>query len=177
MSEENFSEFLKREPLAKFSVYTQIQIQHLWTLSSEVNRLMDSSIRDRMFYMGEENNLGRVYGDFWLWVLGAYEVTRTMSHYPTCFSSRFSAEILAFKKQIAALRMPFAKLQFQGSNEPINSEASIYSMDMENRDLCFRINGTAFSVRTLMRDFERITKEVRPEDVLHDLRQAPKRKV
>ncbi|WOB06868.1 hypothetical protein [Piscinibacter gummiphilus] len=175
MTSPNLTAIWQQEPLAKFSVYTQVQIQHLWKLANEIKQTLDASVQDGIFYAGKENNLNRVYGDFWLWVLGAYEVVRTMSHYSTCFSESYSAEVVAFKKQIATLRMPFAKLQFQGSDKPINGEASIYSMDTEAKDLSFRIAEKIFSVRPLISEFERITKEVKLEDVLFDLRSAPAR--
>ena len=96
-----------------------------------------------------------------------------MSQHPACFSARHNAEVKAFKKKIATLRMPFAKLEFRGSKGPINSEASIHSMDAEARDLSFRVGEEVVSMRALMGDFVRFTKIITSDDVLHDLRHAP----
>ncbi len=166
--------FFQCEPLAKFSIYTQIQVKHLWKLSIEIFELLDHSMSDGAFYVGEENNLNHLYGDFWLWVIGSYEVARTISQYSTCFSETYAAEVLAFKRQIVGLRIPFAKLELQGrSNQPIKNEGSIYSMDIQKKDMYFRVEEKIFSVRSLISEFNHITKNVKLADVLYDLRHAP----
>jgi len=170
--EQTLAEFLAKDPLVRFSVYSQIQAQTLRDAAAEICLLLDGSIRDEKFVDG--SNLNVIYGRFWMWVLGAYEVTRTMSEYKTCFSSSLTNRVADFKAQISVLRMPFAKLQFKGSDKPINGEASIYSVDMKARDFVFQVGGKHFPMRDLMNQFNSLIASIKPEDVLFDLREAPK---
>jgi len=165
-----------KKPLDRFSVYSQIQVQALWDLSEEICKLLDESIKEKMFVGSGANGLNFIYSRFWLWVLGAYEVTRTMSQYSTCFSERHNSEVSAYKKKITVLRIPFAKLELKGNaKQPINAEASIYGIDVEAKDFSFQVSGEVVSMRSLMSEFVRFTKLMEPKDVLHDLRDAPRR--
>jgi hypothetical protein len=168
--EESFAAFLTRKPLVRFSVYSHIQAQTLQDLSEEITSLIEGSIKDGKF--AEGSNIQLIYGRFWLWVLGAYEVTRTMSEYHTCFSGTLNVRVSRFKSQISMLRMPFAKLQFKGSDKPINGEASIYNIDIDAKDFVFQINDNKFTMRGLMNDFASLVTGIRPEEVLRDLRDA-----
>jgi hypothetical protein len=167
---DTLAEMFKQAPLIRFSVYSHGQVQIIQSLSTELIQLLDSSITKQEI---DGQNFHRIYGLFWLWVLGAYETTRTMSEYSVCFSDRLNTEITSFKRRISVLRMPFAKLQFQGGDKrPINGEASVYGIDLEKKDLSFKVGGTVESVRTLLAEFERFTQQIEPADVLHDLREA-----
>jgi len=170
--EQTLADFLAKDPLVRFSVYSQIQAQTLRDVSTEVSSLLDSSISEEKFVNG--SNLQVIYGRFWMWVLGAYEVTRTMSEYKTCFSTSLNSRVADFKAQISILRMPFAKLQFKGNDKPINGEASIYSIDMKARDFIFQVGDKQFPMRWLMNEFNSLIASIKPEDVLSDLRAAPK---
>jgi hypothetical protein len=170
MSEDSPTAFLARYPLVRFSVYSQIQAQTLIDLSVEITGLMESSIKDGQFVDG--SNIQLIYGRFWLWVLGAYEVSRTMSEYKSCFSGALNRRVSAFKAQISILRMPFAKLQFKGSDMPINGEASISGIDIETKDFVFHVGDKRFPMRWLMNEFVSLVASIRPEDVVRDLRAA-----
>jgi len=45
----------------------------------------------------------------WFWLLGAYEVVRTMHQAKACFSERLVRELSGLRKMLAAVRMPAAK--------------------------------------------------------------------
>ena len=169
-TEDTLPKFLARDPLVRFSVYSQIQAQTLRDLSNEITELIDASIKDGQFVDGSKFQL--IYGRFWMWVLGAYEVTRTMSENTVCFSSNLNKKVAEFKAQISVLRMPFAKLQFKRCNKPISNEASIYSVDMDARDFLFQVGDKKFPMRSLMKEFLGLLASIKPEDVLHDLRDA-----
>src|ERR1700687_2076506 len=64
------------------------------------------------------------YSHFWLWVLAAYEVTRTMHQARVCFSVPLGNRLGTLKKQLSQLRVPFAKQELPGEFEPIQGEAS-----------------------------------------------------
>ena len=65
------------------------------------------------------------YGQFWLWVVGAFEVVRTMAGAKACFSQRVKDELGPLKKTLAFLRMPFAKQEYPGGGKKIGTEASV----------------------------------------------------
>lgn len=164
------AEVWKRTPLARFSVYSHIQAQAVQSLSTELIHHLDCSITE-----GKVDGQGfqRIYGLFWLWVLVAYEITRTMSEYKKCFSGRLNDEVSSFKRSISVLRIPFAKQQFQGRDRrPISGEASVYGFDLEKKDLSFEIEGTVVWLRSLLAEFEHLMQSIEPADVLHDLRAA-----
>lgn len=169
--EQTLANLLAKDPLVRFSVYSQIQAQTLRDVSAEICSLLDSSIREEKFLEG--SNLNVIYGRFWMWVLGAYEVTRTMSEYKTCFSSSLTNRVADFKAQISVLRMPFAKLQFKGCDNPIDGEASIYTIDMKAKDFVFQVSDKYYRMRELMNEFNSLVASIKPEDILLDLRAAP----
>lgn len=170
--EQTIAHLLAKHPLGRFSVYTQIQAQTLRDVTAEIFTLMDNSIREENFVDG--SNVNVIYGRFWMWVIGAYEVTRTMSEYKTCFSSSLTSRVADFKAKISVLRMPFAKLQFKGCNKPINGEASIYSIDLKAKDFIFQVSDKKFTMRQIMSEFNALIVSIKSEDVLSDLRTAPK---
>ena len=51
--------------------------------------------------------------------------------------------------------MPFAKQEYPNKKQPIEAEASIYSVDTQTGDLKFEVKGKALSVRTLINEFDR----------------------
>lgn len=158
----------KRAPLMRFSTYSQVQVEALQRLSVEIRKLLDTSISERAI---DTAGFQRTYGLFWLWVLGAYEMTRTLSEYKKCFSERFQAEIAKFKGSISVLRIPFAKQQFQGRDKrPISGEASVYGFDSTKKDLSFQIDGKEIWVRGTLAEFDSFVDAVTIDDVLGDLR-------
>ena len=158
-----------RHPLVRFSVYTHIQVQVIRDLSAEIFALLDTAFASDQI---DGESFHKVYGRFWLWVLGAYEVTRTMSQYKTCFSERHNAEVAAFKSMVAVIRMPFAKQELKGISQPIENEASVSGFDQVTKDFTFLVGKKELSIRSLLSEFERLVQLVKPEDVLCDLRDA-----
>ena len=92
----------------------------------------------------------------------------------SCFTAELSTKLIAFKKRLSALRMPFAKQEYEGGKTriPIRSEASICSVDMMGKDFKFQINGTVVSVRDLISAFESVFGKIKREDVLSDHRDS-----
>jgi hypothetical protein len=122
------SEMLKRAPLMRFSTHSQVQIETVRKLSAELIQNLDQGIQGHQI---DGQTFQRIYGGFWLWVLGAYEVTRTMSEYKNCFSGCLNTAVSTFKRSISILRIPFEKQQFMGRDKrPINGEASVCGFDL-----------------------------------------------
>lgn len=170
MKDNQIDQMLKSAPLVRFSIYTEIQTKTVLRLSEELINKLDTGFQQDKI---DGTLFPQIYGLFWLWVLGAYEITRTMSEYNTCFSGRLNERVARFKKSISVLRIPFAKQQFQGSkNRLINGEASVSSVDCERKDLMFKVKDSEIWMRPLLTDFERLVRSIQPEDVLKDLRAA-----
>jgi hypothetical protein len=153
-------------PLTRFSVYSQAQVECLYRLSCESQQLLDED-------GGLGANFQKIYGNFWLWVLGTYEVSRTICEYKSCFSERINIEALKFKQRISVVRMPFAKQQHRGKKHPINAEASVASFDSETKDMGFLIEGEIIKMRVLFSEFNSFVQSIDHDDVICDLRYAP----
>ena len=168
---QSYLAFLEANPICRFSIYTHEQIRTLTTLALELTSLLDASMQDGCC---EAPAYIRAYGLFWLWILGAYEVTRTMCQADSCFSPSATQSLKSFKKKIAELRIPFAKQEYatRGRKAPIRSEASVWRISTSTKDLLFEVKGIEFSVRGLMREFELLMTSIKPQDVLEDHRNA-----
>ena len=122
--------------------------------------------------------LNRVYGQFWLWVLAAYEIVRTMCQARACFSDRLAGRLAALKTQVAELRIPFAKQEYPGvRGVPIEAEASISGWDAATKDITFEVGGKDISARALVTEFDEVIATVQPADVLHRHGWSPKHDV
>src|SRR5258706_8916923 len=128
MEQANTIDQLYREnPLLEFSVYTHMQVEITRRLGSEVLDTLDMAIAPPAVEGATTTTdgaaLNRAYAQFWLWVLAAYEVVRTMSQARGCFSVPLAGRLLEFKRHIAGLRIPFAKQEYaRGGDQPIGSE-------------------------------------------------------
>jgi hypothetical protein len=166
-------QLLSKHPLLKFSLYTDVQVGLLRERGMEIIALLDDAC-------GQDSScdadaMMRIYGCFWLWVLGSYEVVRTMDEARSCFAPALAERLNAFKRTVGKLRMPFAKQEYgrgRTNARPISAEASIYSI--ESRDFIFEVRGTSMSIRGLVTEFESLMAGIRPSDVLHDHRRSAK---
>ena len=170
--DETIEHMLNSAPLVIFSVYTHLQVETLNKLGSEILGILDVSIKEKHI----EPDLHQVYGKFWLWVIGAYEVVRTMTGKKTgaynCFSDRIQKPLAELKDSLADIRMPFAKQQIRGKNEIISNEASIAETDQKKRDFAFSINDNSIWVRSSIAKFQAVFSSISRADVLNDLREA-----
>ena len=168
---ESLEEMYRKAPFIKFSVYTQIQIQQLKLVSDEIIGILDRNKVAGVF----DDDSHRSYGLFWLWVLGAYEVIRTMHEHKQCFSEPLLQKVGVLKKELAIVRMPFAKQQLKGQRDrAIGSEPSVAGTGKEHKDLLFEIGGKSVSCRNMLKRFNDFIQSVNHEEVLRDLRDDPK---
>ena len=75
-------------------------------------------------------------------------------------------KLATLKKRLSILRMPFAKQEYQGEQTPINGEASVASLDMMRRDLCFEVKGVVVSVRDMVNEFESVFASISRKDIV-----------
>jgi len=171
-------EMLDKTPLVAFSVYTDIQSRTLQTLGAEILACFDAGIKPDGASGNGSNCSGelviRGYGQFWLWVLGAYEVVRTMCPNPEqCdryFSRGVSDRLKELKRRLAELRMPFAKQELRGKNVPVEAEPSICGIGTSPPDLRFEVEGQVISARELIVEFATVLGNIARGDVLADHR-------
>jgi len=57
----------------------------------------------------------------WLWILGGYEIVRTMVQAEKCFSPEALNRLRSLKKSLAIARMPASKMEKQGKRVPVTS--------------------------------------------------------
>lgn len=153
-----FDEYLAARPLMNFSYYTNMQV--------EILNKMESTIADMFANRKDAYVINDIYGSFWLWTLGAYEVVRTMSQAESCFSSVVYDQLLAFKRKLAKIRMPFAKQEYKGRKKPIFNESSISGMDTKKGDMTFTIESVTYSTKTMMEEFRSLMASIKSEDIL-----------
>lgn len=124
---------LNQKPLLRFSIYTACQADSLERVSQNLTNLSQN------WPSGEPIENVLEYNDlFWIWVLGAYEVVRTMSQHKDCFSSEKQTAISELKKKLTTIRIPFAKQELQRNRGPIYNENSIAGV---SNGLRFEIEG------------------------------------
>lgn len=154
---DRISEIRNEKPLITFSLDTHNQLDILLWLAQEIRTALDTF---------DGSSFARQYSLSWLWVIGAYELTRTMSHVKSCFTDELGTKLLTLKKVLASLRMPFAKQEYQGKGGPILGEASVSDFDVERKDLTFTVNSQDFSVRNLLDRFESVLCGIKLPDIL-----------
>jgi hypothetical protein len=116
--------------------------------------------------------MNAAYGSFWLWILGAHEILRTMVQARDCFSDAAQGKLQALKADLRTLRVPFAKQEMPGRPVPIAAEASIAGVGPDQDDLIFIVGTRRISARTIIREFRETMSGIHPEDVLKDHRQS-----
>ena len=168
--DETIERMLNSSPLICFSVYTHIQVETLENLGNDLLEILDASIeRDEV-----SEEFHQAYGKFWLWVLGAYDVVRTMTDDKTgaahCFSNRIKVPLKQLKTKLAVIRIPFAKQEIRGKKQFISGEASITRICLVDRDFSFDIDGQVISARKLVAEFQAVFSQITRSDVLKDLR-------
>ena len=107
-----------------------------------------------------------VYAKFWLWVLGAYEVVRTMCEAEQCFSAGVRDQLRDLKQRLTLLRIPFAKQELPGKKIPVNAEPSPCTMGGSPPDYKFRVKDQMLSVRDSIHQFGAVLSGIKRTDVL-----------
>lgn len=160
--------FIEENPLAKFSIYTLLQAEELVVLGKSIKSTFDKIIlRDNLVDLTE----GDPYGKIWLWVLGTYEVIRTMADakWKRCWSNQKYEEIVEFKRHLAHLRVPFAKQEHR-TGGPLGNENSVFAFESTNASFIYRVKDRTFNVREEIDRFESLVRGISSNDVLRDLR-------
>ena len=155
-----------------FSCYTHIQKEILDNLATEIIGLLENGIVVRGDNQVEVDGriFKQVYGKFWLWILGAYEMVRTMDQAKSCFTKELFLKINELKKRLSLLRIPFAKQELAGKKQPIFAEPSVSGVDKEAKDLKFMIGDQILTMRGMISEFGRVFNFINSSSVIADHR-------
>ena len=80
------------------------------------------------------------------------------------------------KRELNAIRAPFAKQEHEGKRHLIGTDASPSDIDFERRDVGYRVGGRDVWMRTAMERFDALVESIGDQDVLHDMRDNPRRR-
>lgn len=159
-----WEQIVERDPLVAFSHYLSGRVHVLLAVSDEIIENLDQGFTREHIDVGR---IERAESLMWLWVLGAYEVVRTMCQSKTCFTQQSFNELYQLKKALAVVRMPAAKMEKPGTKIPVTSNRSPTGWDASGRDLL--INDPESSnvlARELLTEFDRVFSSIKASDIL-----------
>lgn len=156
-------DFYERNPLAAFAPLTDLQVKSLGDVASVIVQKLDDS------FLGGSNvhgkHLNETYALLWLWVLGVYEVLRTMAQAKNCFVQDLAEKIDIEKRCFAKLRMPLAKHEFVNRGGPSGLYGLLSGIDTSEKDVSFSFNDEKFSARGMISRFSSFFAELRLEQI------------
>lgn len=154
-----------REPLLAFSFYLSGRVNVLRSFADEVEDHLDRARTSEYIDFGEIERAGSL---MWLWILGAYEVVRTVSQAKSCFAKTFLERLAPLKKVLSAARMPSAKMEKPGKRAPINSNRSPAMWLESENDLLVGdpTDDRDIRARRLLAEFTAVFASLKPEEVL-----------
>jgi len=158
-------EAVAHEPLIVFSYYLAGRVSVLCSFGDEIIQNLDKGFSGAYI---DGDRIARASSLMWFWLLGAYEVVRTMHQAKGCFSDRLVQELVPLKKMLAAARMPAAKMEKQGKKEAVTSNRSAVGWDSANRDLFVNDpeDSKKISARWLISEFDRVYSSITEHDVV-----------
>jgi len=163
MTNEGWEEFLQKHPLARFSYYLNGRVWVLSEVKEEIIENLDGAFVDKTIF---HEKTSRAEMLFWLWSLGAYEVIRTMHQAKSCFSDRVQNDLFALKKELAAVRMPNAKMEKAGKKVPVPSGRSASGINVERKDLLVGEPQDDISARDLILKTSEFFASISDKDVI-----------
>ena len=157
------AEFDSQFPLAKYSFYALGRVQVLMSVREEIIKELDLAFQDQKLL---SEHLIRAESLSWLWVLGAYEVVRTMSQAKQCFSERAQSALSGIKKELSKVRMPSAKMEQQGRYVAVPSRRSPAALVVQEHDLLIGDPSSPHSLRWLLDQFAQVFTSFEAADIL-----------
>jgi len=166
-----WEELVEHDPLIAFSWYLAGRVRVLLSFADEIVRHLDEGFSGACIDGGR---VDRAESLMWLWILGAYEVVRTMCQAEACFSARAISELRRLKKTLSVVRMPAAKMEKAGRKEPVTSNRSPSGWNISNRDLLVNDPDETpdTSARQLFAEFDRVMSSIAKDDVVAEHGQA-----
>lgn len=145
--------------LGRFSLWIASRHQLLAGVGDEIAARLDAG------------DAARASDLMWLWVLGAYEVTRTITQAPRCFAPGFLHAASELKAELERVRVPTTKLERvrydrRAPAEPIDADRAGDGWDAARRDLIVGDPADPFPARALLRRYGEVMGAMREDDVL-----------
>jgi len=159
-----WEQIVERDPLIAFSHYLSGRVHVLLSIADEIAENLDQGFAGGCIDGGR---VARAESLMWLWLLGAYEVVRTMCQSKTCFAQRALDELSQLKKSLAAVRMPAAKMEKAGAKIPVTSNRSPAGWIVERQDLLVNDpESTEVFARELLAEFDRVFSSIKASEIL-----------
>lgn len=160
-----YEQSVERDPLQVFSFYLSSRENILCTFAEEIIEHLDHGFAAECI---DVRRIERAESLMWLWILGAYEIVRTMYQAKQCFSAQLQQDLHGLKKTLAHVRMPAAKMEKPGQNLPVSSNRSPSGWDVESRDLLVGDPDASANVsaRWLLAEFDKVFCSITPTDIL-----------
>ncbi len=161
---QTWNDIVERDPLVSFSWYLSGRKNCLLEIGQEVISTLDNAFSSDLVDGGQFERAEML---MWLWILGAYEITRTMCQAKECFSPACSSRLRSLKKELAQARMPAAKMEKPRQRTPVISNRSPAEWDLPNRDLVIGDPmSSMLSARNLLKKFEDVLTFISRDDIL-----------
>lgn len=161
---ESYEDFGKSNPLARYSFYASGRVKALLELEMEIVAKLDATFPSAGTVKPEPLDRAEILS--WLWILGAYEVIRTMCQAKKCFSQHANDSLLGLRRELGSVRMPAAKMEKQGKPEAVASSRSPAGVCPAQRDLLVGDPYHPTSLRPLLGHFRAVVSQIKDSDVL-----------
>jgi hypothetical protein len=160
-----WEQIVDRDPLVAFSFYLSGRVHVLLDIADEIVENLDQGFSGECVHA---NQIERAETLMWLWLLGAYEIVRTMCQSKKCFTQQIFDELSQLKKTLAKVRMPAAKMEKPGINSPVTSDRSPAGWNVAYRDLLVNDPDSTDDVfaRELLAEFDRVFSSIKASDIL-----------
>lgn len=159
-------ERIDREPLLNYSFFLSSKNILLLDMIDTIIGNLDSGFSSKPI---NSDLIGEASVFTWFWVLGAYEIVRTMSQTKDCFSEAAYNKLVALKQELAKARMPNSKMEkTRQKTIPVNSNRCFDGWDYENRDLMIGDPECALSARVLFKLYDDTITSIKPGDILKE---------
>ena len=156
-------EVFEADPLLAFAPLTRVQVKALQEVAQTISATLSASFLGGSSVDGSAMN--KAYGLLWLWVLGVYEVLRTMSQAKDCFTPELRERLAIEKRYYAKLRVPLTKHEFAGGRGPAGLAGMLSGIDISRKDVSFCIEGETYSARDMINRFSVFISRIKLADI------------
>lgn len=150
-------------PLSSFSFYLSGRVSCVRDLGEEVLENLDCAFGEVI----RHERLSRAEMLLWFWLLGAYEVVRTMTHTSDCFKAHYIDLLKSLKERLEFARMPAAKMEPRRKSVSVTSDRSPANINHKAHDLQIGDpDGHLDSCRDLIRNFNEVIRQADASTIL-----------
>lgn len=164
---EMWDRIVARDPLVLFSWYLSGRVSCVVSLGSEITKHLDDAYSGESGATINMEPFHRAEMLMWFWVLGAYEVVRTMCQAAKSFRPEVLQPLQGLKKELSKARMPAAKMEPPGSKQPVPSSRSPAAWEVSAKDMLVGDpTKDMISARSLIAQFGEVISSITADDIL-----------